>query len=487
MRANILFAALVCTAFLTTGCLLGADAEATRADLALAYAELELALADHPLVEADVRPVNTAFDQASIAFFLRNYSFAVASIRELTARVRTGAAADGATRGMAALRGRAIPRTVVPGQALEIELRTFGLPVAPAPPRTVPLRLVPLAGGPALEQEATLPLGLLGRVDTCIAVAGGAGLAPGAYDVQLGSDGGRFTLARLWVVTGSLDAQRTANEARLAALSLSVATPALEQALAAVRARNALLTDRPADAQTAVAFDDPNRLAADVAAEIDALAAGRDPFRERAGEYWRVARVGGIEVPLRVYTPAGAAEGTPRPLLVVLHGAGGDENMFFQGYGAGRVRGLADELGLLVIAPRTELLVGNPERFGPLLEAVRYTYPLDDSRVMLLGHSLGAVTVVELAKRWPGQFAAGVCFAGAGNIGGARGLPPTRVYIGEQDPISPPRVVRGAVEQARAAGEPVELVPLPGYGHTLGVGARLEEAVRWLAAQRRTS
>lgn len=483
MRERILVGALGCIALLSTGCLFGADAEATRADLALAYAELEQALAEHPLPEADVRPFNTAFDQASIAFFLRNYSFAVSSIRELTARVRSGGAADGATRGIAALRGRSIPRTVVAGQALEIELRTFGLPLAPAPPRTVPLRLMPLSGGPAVEREATLPLGLLGRVDTCIAITGGTELAPGAYDVQLGTDAGRFSVARLWVVTAGLDTQRTANEARLA--ELSAETPALAQALAAARARNALLTDRPPDAQTALAFDDPNRVAADVAVEIDGLAAGRDPYRGRTGEYWRVARAGDVDVPLRVYAPGIAGADEPLPLLIVLHGAGGDENMFFQGYGAGRVRALAEELGLLVIAPRTELLVGNPERFGPLLEAVRHTYPLDDARITLLGHSLGAVTVVELAKRWPGQFAAGVCFAGAGNIGGARGLPPTRVYIGEQDPISPPRIVQAAVQQARAAGEPVELITLPGYGHTLGVGARLDEAVRWLAAQRR--
>ncbi len=485
MRESILIGTLGCVTLLTTGCLFGADAEATRADLALAYAELEQALADHPLLDADVQPVNTAFDQASIAFFLRNYSFAVSSIRELTARVRSGGAADAATRGIAALRGRAVPRTVVAGQGLEIELRTFGLPFAPAPPPSVPLRLVPLTGGPAVEQAATLPLGLLGRVDTCITITGGAELAPGAYDVQLGAGAGRFSVARLWVVTAGLDARRAANEARLAGLSAE--TPALAQALAAVRARNALLTDRPADAQTALAFDDPNRVAADVAAEIDALAAGRDPYHGRTGEYWRVARVGEMDVPLQVYAPAAAAEGTPLPLLIVLHGAGGDENMFFQGYGAGRVRALGEELGWLVIAPRTELLVGNPERLGPLLEAVRYTYPLDEERLMLLGHSLGSVTVVELAKRWPGQFAAGVCFAGGANVGTVRGLPPIRVYAGAQDPISAPRIVRAAVEQARAAGEPVELITLPGYGHTLGVGARLDEAIRWLAGKRRVN
>lgn len=42
----------------------------------------------------------------------------------------------------------------------------------------------------------------------------------------------------------------------------------------------------------------------------------------------------------------------PRPLLVVLHGAGGDENMFPEAYGAGIIKRIAEKHGLLVASPR---------------------------------------------------------------------------------------------------------------------------------------
>ena len=41
------------------------------------------------------------------------------------------------------------------------------------------------------------------------------------------------------------------------------------------------------------------------------------------------------KVPFRVFAPPTSDDGAKRPLIIALHGAGGDENMFMDAYGAG--------------------------------------------------------------------------------------------------------------------------------------------------------
>ena len=228
-------------------------------------------------------------------------------------------------------------------------------------------------------------------------------------------------------------------------------------------------------------LEDPLRLAGDLAEEIAVAEKGDDPYRRRPGELWRVASQGGTRVPLRVFAPAGLGD-EPAPLVVALHGAGGDENLFFHGLGNGRLKALAEEHGFVVVTPLTYPLAASPRLFDAVLEAATGCHRIDASRIYLLGHSLGAMTAAQLAAQRPERFAAVVCIGGGGAAPeGARFL----FVAGEQDPLFPPWRLRRVAEASRAAGARADLRAIPGVGHTLVVGEALPACVAWLLEQRR--
>ena len=95
----------------------------------------------------------------------------------------------------------------------------------------------------------------------------------------------------------------------------------------------ALASDRES---TAAGFVDLLGLADAVDREITDLQASRNPYVS-PGDVWRAVACGNGSVPSRVFVPSALPDAERSlPLLVTLHGAGGDENMFFEAYGGGR-------------------------------------------------------------------------------------------------------------------------------------------------------
>jgi poly(3-hydroxybutyrate) depolymerase len=194
----------------------------------------------------------------------------------------------------------------------------------------------------------------------------------------------------------------------------------------------------------------------------------------------------GAPIPYRVYAPANRAPGARLPLVVALHGAGGDENMFLEAYGAGAIRGLADTRGFIVVTPATMPMLRSTDALARLIDTLATELPVDRARVYLLGHSLGAAAAWNLARLRPDLVAAVVCISGA--CGGVPAPAPPRVppllsVVGELDPIAQPARVEAAAAEARAAGRAVEFRLVPGYGHTLVVGVVLPDVVDWLLRQ----
>jgi predicted esterase len=173
------------------------------------------------------------------------------------------------------------------------------------------------------------------------------------------------------------------------------------------------------------------------------------------------------------------------PLIIAFHGAGGDEQMFLYGYGAGRIRVLAEQHGVLIATPETGGFLRSPEAFDRLLESLERDYAIDPDRIYVLGHSLGAAAAGLLARTRANRIAAAATIAGGIGTPTAGPLAPTLVIAAELDRITGgPDRVRQAVAAAREKGLPIEYRLHPNYGHTLIVGQVLPEVFDWLLARR---
>lgn len=183
---------------------------------------------------------------------------------------------------------------------------------------------------------------------------------------------------------------------------------------------------------------------------------------------------GGRTAPARVFVPEGLDAGRPVPLVVALHGAGGTENLFFEGYGHGKIVDLCRERGWLLVAPRVTPIGGAPPL--DLVEAMAALYPVNPGRVFVVGHSMGAAAAVGAASRSPERFAGLAALGGGGRIAPSEAIQklPTFVGVGSLD-----FALRGAKaldQTLRAAGlERVEFKEYADVEHLLVVQVALPE------------
>lgn len=459
--------------------------EVTRADLAVAYLRLETALLDAELDDAETVRVNKAFDSATLAFFGGKMGEAIAQINDLAASIVTGEI-DPAIAIPATLRVSIDPVVYQLGSEGAPSLLTEHLYARAKEEDANPISIwIGDTSDPIVELDTSM-MKLArdsGNVDIPVSK-----LSTGRYTIfaRLGDSGDALEVGRWSVVQESLDAVAARNSQTLKDIEAS--SPALEQALASCVARNGLLSDSPSPENTAQLLFDPNQLADEVAAEIEALAKGENPYAGRSGDYWRVLKADTKESPMRVYLPDSADTSKPLPLVVAFHGAGGDENMFMDAYGAGIIKETADKHGFLLVTPRTYDYGGNTigEMFDALIEGVGYDYNIDANRIYVLGHSMGGGATNNLIN------ARSTVIAAAAPICGFRALtttpeetPPTLVVAAELDPLARPGRVEPGAQKAIDAGLPVEYKLMKNYGHTLVVGDIMHDTIDWLLKHKR--
>jgi poly(3-hydroxybutyrate) depolymerase len=268
---------------------------------------------------------------------------------------------------------------------------------------------------------------------------------------------------------------RATREALLARLAMLDSAGPLAQPIASATARARLLVDTISPSRSAEFLSDPAALAKAVTAEVAALEQGKNPYAGRAGDLWRVYRgPKGTLVPMRVAAPASAAS-KPTGVLIALHGAGGDENMFADGYGRGITARLARESGLLFVSPATTPFQTDPAHFDSLMAVLQREYRVDAARVYVIGQSMGASAAARLARLRPAALAAVACLAGGDPVAVA-GAPPM-LFIGAQlDPVIPAARVKAA-----ATGTPTATYEeRANEGHTLMARGGVLRAVPWL-------
>lgn len=471
----------------------GQRARITRADLGVAYLRLERAYWGRTPDDAGtIRSINEEFDTATMSFFAGKLGETLRVIDGLSANLIQGEPRDELLV-VLSLKAEPEPPVVVAGQTRGAKLRISRLYDSGAS-GPVPIIVALMTGDPLFGPEHG-QVKTIGSGEAITIEPGGDGLweidlarmleerSPGVYHVvAICPDGEAISLARLPVVARSLDSARKANQARLD--QIEAKSDELVAALAACRDRNSLLTDEPSVEQSSQFLADPNALAIQIEEEIAALESGRDPYHRRPGDYWRTIRLADKKIPIRVFAPDSATTEQPVPLVIALHGAGGDENMFFEGYGVGRIKELAERQGALVVTPSTYAF-SKPEAFDALLEEVGDDYAIDPARIYVLGHSMGGGATTRLAAERTDKIAAACGLAGGSFRSKAERMAPTLIVAAELDKIIPAKRLAEGTKKAQEAGLPIELRTLDDYGHTLMVGKSLPDAWAWLMAHSR--
>lgn len=438
----------------------------SRADLADVYLRFERALNQHP--PKDATAINKAFDGATLQFFSGTFGDTARTICQLTDGLLYGDAVTSNRAFASSLKVSIVPAVLRLDEPAPPAIRVEPMYAAQAV-GAVSIKIVGADGRIVLERPVTEPRALIAADPGAFRV--------GTYRVQVfAGDEGLFS-TRFVVTDRSLNVVRDELLKKLD--SAAKATAELDQAIGACRSRINLLTDLPSADNSAEFLSDPTELRALTTAEVEAILSGKDPYHDRRGDYWRTISLKGAEVPCRMYAPASLPK-SGAPVIIAMHGMGGDEAMFMDGYGAGEMKRIAEKRGFLLICPRTEFMTGNPLALEQVIAAAGYCYDIDRSRVYLLGHSLGAMTAGGLSAQRPDKVAAACLIAGTGRFSKGKPVPPTLVISGEFDPLMRADQVRAGVKQGVDAGMPVELRLIPGRGHTLIVGEQLDSAAEWL-------
>ncbi len=224
----------------------------------------------------------------------------------------------------------------------------------------------------------------------------------------------------------------------------------------------------------------------DIESALDDIEKGENPHADETGEIEQAFLSNdGKLIPYRLYVPESYDGKTARPLVVLLHGALGDERTYLSGlYDPAVIKGEADGRGVILAS------VNGRSRFPTytgagrddvmeVTRAVTRDYKIDPARIYLTGHSMGGGGVWTVASSRPEIFAAIAPVSGAvfqqgdaltAMLGKLKNIPAFVVH-GARDGIAPIARSRDMVAAAKKAGLVVEYIEVPDADHVSIVGA----------------
>ncbi|MEY4939815.1 MAG: hypothetical protein RIQ93_1550 [Verrucomicrobiota bacterium] len=196
--------------------------------------------------------------------------------------------------------------------------------------------------------------------------------------------------------------------------------------------------------------------------------------------------------PYRIYLPSAYDGNRAWPLIIAMHGTGGNEATLFDGYeNDGAIKKAAEANGALLVSPLgrgvTEFRGIGENDILCVLEEVAKRYRVDRDRVYLTGHSMGGTGAAYLALHHPDLFAAAAPLAAAYSFPWLARNAATVPFLwisGAKDSDFYMRGVLVGVERMLKFGGPVTLEVLPGEGHR-GPVQDFHRVFAWLVARKR--
>lgn len=197
----------------------------------------------------------------------------------------------------------------------------------------------------------------------------------------------------------------------------------------------------------------------------------------------------GSREPYNLFIPTKIEGGQPLPLAVVLHGKGATWQSWFAGT---TVTQWAEEAGYAVAAPHGRgdwfYLGAGGQDVLDIIGHVKQRLPIDESRIYLIGHSMGGWGTWHFGASHPDLFAAIVPMAGWAPmelLGNLRNTPPFVIH-GDRDDIVLPDRSREAIAELARLGISYRYFETRGYGHESAmISDMLPIITQWLEEHRR--
>lgn len=228
---------------------------------------------------------------------------------------------------------------------------------------------------------------------------------------------------------------------------------------------------------------------------LDALDAGNDPFAARRGEFKKAYRskVDSTLQPYQVFIPAAYDKSKTFPLVIALHGMGGDENSYFQAYAQGAFKIEAEKRGYIVACPKgrkpASMYIGDAEKdVMDVIAELRRDYNIDPDRIYMTGHSMGGYGTWSVAMSHPDVFAALAPVAGgANNPAGMSKIAhiPQLIVHGDADPTVSVERSRVMVAAGKKLGVEMKYIEVPGGDHGSIVAPNFPAVFDWFDTHKR--
>lgn len=210
-----------------------------------------------------------------------------------------------------------------------------------------------------------------------------------------------------------------------------------------------------------------------------------------------------------VYVSSKVKKDQKAPLVIALHGLGGDANFLVRD----RLVDLAEEGGYIVAGPMGYNVSGwygsppidmsgtgiTPPNLAELSEKdvmnvlamMRKEFNVDPDRTYLVGHSMGGAGALFLGQKHTREWAAVAAIAPAAfmmerdraQILGTmqKAGVPVLIIQGDQDPVVPPANTRNWAETLKQSGMKGKYVEIPGGDHGTVIGDGMPEVFRLFA------